>query len=225
MKDQFSKEGQLFACQDAERENRVHGSGCFGDGEGLSLMITLQNTLWRVHTHTWWQGYCLPPTLSPPIYWIHINAARRGVCVCVIIIASDFFFFQRMQNNGRGGALMWEDDPGDGSDVLSVEWTLWLTSWPREHTHYECTGLRQRSSTLQLPRISILHSFIHSNTNKSEYLRADTKVTQLDLSSGVHQHIGRLDICGDKLLDKNCDISTLPLVFINSALFFLSLSF
>lgn len=64
-----------------------------------------KHTLARAHTHTWWQGYCLPPTLSPPIYWIHINAARRGVCVCVIIIASDFFFFQRMQNNGRGGGV------------------------------------------------------------------------------------------------------------------------
>lgn len=26
------------------------------------------------HPHTQWQGYCLPPTLSP-IYWIHINEA------------------------------------------------------------------------------------------------------------------------------------------------------
>lgn len=28
---------------------------------------------------------------------------------------------------------MWEDDPRDGSDVLSVKWILWLTSWPRAH--------------------------------------------------------------------------------------------
>lgn len=52
---------------------------------------------------------------------------------------------------------------------------------------------------------SLLHlslSRCHVCTNKSAYLRADTKVTELDLSPGVHQHIGWLDICGDKLLDR-----------------------
>lgn len=45
-------------------------------------------------------------------------------------------------------------------------------------------------------------SCCHVRTNKSAYLRADTKVTKLDLSPGVHQHIGWLDVCGDKLPDR-----------------------
>lgn len=56
-------------------------------------------------------------------------------------------------------------------------------------------------------------------TQTNQYLCADTKVTELDLSSGVYQHIGRLDICGDKLRHRTAT-SALCGVSLSTRLFF-----
>lgn len=86
--------------------------------------------------------------------------------------------------------LKWVEDPQESAKVFSWRWKGWLTGWPHGH-------IVSRLS-------SIFRSLFccHVRTNKSAYLRADTKVTKLDLSPGVHQHIGWLDICRDKLPDR-----------------------
>lgn len=90
------------------------------------------------------------------------------------------------------------------------------------HTNTPHGTVVQFKIAVFLPLSSILQVCTLSHSNKSVYLRADTKVTQLDLSSGVHQHIGRLDICGDKLLDRTATSAICCLPFINSAVFFFS---
>lgn len=98
-----------------------------------------------------------------------------------------------------GGQLIWEEDPRESANVLTWKGKGWLTGWP--HTH---SAVVMQLQTIVPPLSSVFLSSCrcHVHTNKSAYLCADTKVTELDLSPGVHQHIGWFDICGDKLLDR-----------------------
>lgn len=137
------------------------------------------------HTHTHAMIIVCYPR-SPHTYWIHINEAVL-LWMQAIIITSDFFWGSRTMVARQ---LKWVEDPQESANVFSWRWKGWLTGWPHGH-------IVSRLS-------SIFRSLFccHVRTNKSAYLRADTKVTKLDLSPGVHQHIGWLDICRDKLPDR-----------------------
>lgn len=132
---------------------------------------------------------------SPHIYWIHINEALL-LCVQATIIISDFFL--RLQNNGGGRSeYEWK--------TLGTALMFWLENergdWQADHMHAARLWCGFKQLCLFFPP-SFSLSRCHVCTNKSAYLRADTKVTELDLSPGVHQHIGWLDICRDKLPDR-----------------------
>lgn len=142
-----------------------------GNGEGLSLMITLQNARWCTHrlAHTH-RLHCPSPTLSPNL----LNTYQWGLalCVWVIIITSDFS--QRLQNN-RGGGLMWEEDPWDSADVLSWKMNVVIdklticthTQTRREHRTavFEATDNCSFSSLLYLP-FSFPLSLMLAQTNQ-----------------------------------------------------------
>lgn len=139
----------------------------------------------RTHTHAR-IIVCYPRSLHT--YWIHINEAVL-LWMQAIIITSDFFSFWGCRTMAVR-QLKWVEDPQESANVFSRIWKGWLTGWPHGHI------VSRLSSIFR----ALFHC--HVRANKSAYLRADTKVTKLDLSPGVHQHIGWLDICRDKLPDR-----------------------
>lgn len=151
---------------------------------------------------------------------------RLGV-VCVGHNYNKWFFWE--------AAEQWRWGVNVRGRPLGQRWCLELENecgdWQADHMHAHTDTPRAQDwgfwSHRQLffffsPLSPILFSSLtHARTNKSVYLCADTKVTELDSSSGVHQHIGRLDICGDKLLHRTATsahrgLSLSTLLFFNN---------
>lgn len=101
-----------------------------------------------------------------------------------------FFFFWGWRTMAVR-QLKWVEDPQE-RPVFWVEYEK--GDWQADHT--------DTLSLVSPPSFSLSLFCCHVRTNKSAYLCADTKVTKLDLSPGVHQHIGWLDICRDKRPDR-----------------------
>lgn len=140
----------------------------------------------HTHTHTHATDYCLLP-LSPQLNTFQWAFAVVGAGHNY---NKWFFFFLRLENNGGEAVKMSGRPSGEASVWVEYE----KGDWQADHT--------DTLSLVSPPSFSLSLFCCHVRTNKSAYLCADTKVTKLDLSPGVHQHIGWLDICRDKRPDR-----------------------